>query len=83
MSDNPHQSFFDDAAMAWNEPELIETTRGLWPTAGLQRTTGLHEDDTAWSAWVEYRLDGELVHRSARTHLKQPAVAHGVAAAFA
>ena len=77
-----HQSHFDDAARAWNTPELIETSRGLLPTAGLARETGFYEDDAEWSAWVEYQLDGEIVHRSARTHKKQGAFCAGIQAAF-
>jgi hypothetical protein len=77
------QPVFDDATMTWSEPDVVETSRGLWPAAGLERSIGVHEDHYEWHAWVEYRLGDELVHRSARTHLKQGLPADGAAAAFA
>jgi hypothetical protein len=61
---------FDDATMTWSDPELVLTKRGLWPAAGLARVVSYEEDANEWSSAVEYRLDGELVHRSARTHVK-------------
>lgn len=40
----------------------------------LDRTWGGHENDNEIAVWVEYRLNGKLVHRSARVHLKKAAV---------
>lgn len=37
----------------------------------LLKTTGHDENDRETCDWVEYRLDGELVHRSVHVHLKQ------------
>lgn len=37
----------------------------------LVKLTGFDENDNETCNWVEYRLDGELVHRSAHVHLKQ------------
>lgn len=36
----------------------------------LVKKTGGHENDNEICDWVEYWLDGELVHRSANMHLK-------------
>lgn len=40
----------------------------------LQRRVGGHEDDNELAVWVEYRLNGRVVHRSAHVHLKKAAV---------
>jgi len=75
-----HEPTFDDSTRRWSEPELVETTRGLWPASGLERTVVEHEDENEWGSAVEYRLAGELVKRSVRLHLKKASVASGVAA---
>ena len=75
-----HQPIFDDSTLRWSEPELVLTSRGLWPAAGLERQAQCHEDAHEWCAWVEYRLGGELVHRSARTHVKAGVPAGAIAA---
>lgn len=77
-----HLPFFDDRAMEWSEPELVNTTRGLWPASGLQREVTFAEDENEWSTAVEYRLGGEIVHRSARTHVKAGIPADAAAASF-
>jgi hypothetical protein len=77
-----HQPVFDDATQTWSEPELVETTRGLWPAAGLKRVVTHDEDEHEWSSAVEYRLGDEIVHRSARTHIKQGLGVEGAAAAL-
>lgn len=43
----------------------------LMSEVGLQCRRGGHEDDNEIARWVEYRLDGVLVHRSAHVHLKK------------
>ena len=48
----------------------------------LQRTWGGHENENEIAVWVEYRLDGKLVHRSARVHLKKAAFSTAIAAAI-
>lgn len=40
------------------------------PEDSLEKRTGFHEDESHTADWVEYWLDGELVHRSAHVHLK-------------
>lgn len=42
--------------------------------SSLERRWGGHEDDNEIAVWVEYRLDGRVVHRSARVHLKKATV---------
>ena len=37
----------------------------------LEKHTGVDEDDRARAEWVEYWLNGELVHRSANIRLKK------------
>jgi len=73
---------FDDASQTWSEPELVETTRGLWPAAGLERVVTHQETESEWNSAVEYRLGDELVHRSARTHLKEGLRLEGGQVAF-
>lgn len=73
---------FSDADMAWSEPDVVQTSRGLWPAAGLTRSVTFFEDENEWSSAVEYRLGEIIVHRSARTHVKAPAPIGGEAATF-
>ena len=53
---------------------LIETTKGLMDEALLEKREGELDNDNERTHWVEYWLDGELVHRSAHVILK-PGVA--------
>jgi len=64
-----HQPRFNGAG--WDDPALVETVRGLWPACGLQRSDGAREDENELCRWVEYRLAGEVVHRSVHLTLKQ------------
>lgn len=50
--------------------KLIETTKGLIAESDLVRVLGGIENDEESTHWVEYYLNGELVHRSAHVHLK-------------
>lgn len=62
---------------------LIETTKGMLEEALLEKRTGGVDNDNELTTWVEYWLDGELVHRSAHVTLKKPATfCNGVAAAL-
>lgn len=49
----------------------ITTTKGLMDEALLEKREGLVDDDNERTTWVEYWLDGELVHRSVHVHLKK------------
>ena len=69
--------------VGWDDPALVETVRGLWPTCGLERLHGVAEDEIEIRHWVEYRLAGELLHRSVHLTLKQtPAFTEAAAAAL-
>jgi hypothetical protein len=46
----------------------------------LEKSEGMVENDNEHTTWVEYRLNGEVVHRSAHVMLKKPAVFADVAA---
>jgi hypothetical protein len=49
----------------------------------LEKREGTVDDENEFTTWVEYWLDGELVHRSAHVTLKKmPTFAGGVAASF-
>ena len=50
---------------------LITTTKGLMDEALLVKKTGEIDNEDARTTWTEYRLDGELVHRSAHVTLKK------------
>jgi hypothetical protein len=38
----------------------------------LEKREGSVDNDNEYTTWIEYWLDGELVHRSAHVTLKQP-----------
>lgn len=72
----------------WSDPPggLIDTfhegrTR-LMATAALQREAGSYSNDDESCWWVEYRLDGEIVHRSAHVRKKTGMFADGFQASF-
>jgi len=49
----------------------------------LEKREGTVDNDNELTTWVEYWLDGELVHRSAHVILKKmPTFAGGEAASF-
>ena len=49
---------------------MVNTTKGPMDTALLEKREGQLDNDNETTTWVEYRLDGELVHRSAAVILK-------------
>jgi hypothetical protein len=57
-------------------PAEVMTSRGLLPTADLDKTTGVLDNDNEFSCWVEYRARGEseIIHRSADVKLKKASV---------
>jgi cation transport regulator ChaC len=62
---------------------LVTTTKGEMDESLLEKREGTFEDDNELTTWVEYWLDGELVHRSAHVTLKKmPTFAGGEAASF-
>ena len=61
----------------------IFTTKGDMDEALLEKREGSLDNDNEFTTWVEYWLDGELVHRSAHVILKtMPSFAGGETASF-
>lgn len=50
---------------------LVTTTKGLMDESLLEKKEGVLDNDNEHTKWVEYWLDGELVHRSVHVHLKK------------
>lgn len=53
---------------------MITTTKGEMDEALLEKREGYIDNSNESTNWVEYWLDGELVHRSAHVHIKQTMV---------
>lgn len=68
-------------------PSLIDTVvegqPKLMPVQDLQRRVGWHDDPDETVNWIEYRLAGNVVHRSVAMQLKKAMFADGIAANFA
>lgn len=50
---------------------LITTTHGPLDDSLLEKLEGVLDNENEYTTWVEYRLAGELVHRSAHVTLKK------------
>lgn len=50
---------------------MITTTKGMMDEALLDKREGEVNNDHEHTRWVEYWLEGELVHRSVHVHLKE------------
>jgi hypothetical protein len=50
---------------------LITTTKGDMDDSLLEKRDGTVDNDNELTTWVEYWLEGELVHRSAHVTLKK------------
>jgi len=61
---------------------LVNTTKGEMDEALLEKREGNVDNDNEYTTWVEYWLDGELVHRSAHVQLKKSVVLSGSTASF-
>jgi hypothetical protein len=62
---------------------LVTTIHGEMDDSLLEKRTGEEDNERENIKWVEYWLDGELVHRSVDMILKQATVAgFAVAASF-
>jgi len=61
---------------------LITTTKGEMDESLLEKREGTIDNDNETTTWVEYWLDGELVHRSAHVALKQAPIIAVEAASF-
>lgn len=62
---------------------LVTTTKGEMDEALLEKKEGVVDNENEFTTWVEYWLDGELVHRSAHVTLKKMPPIGGEAAALA
>jgi len=62
---------------------MVLTTKGEMDESLLEKREGSVDNEIEMTTWVEYWLDGELVHRSAHVTLKKPVTFGGEAAAFA
>lgn len=61
---------------------LITTTKGEMDESLLEKREGTVDNDIELTTWVEYWLEGELVHRSAHVTLKTSPFSDMVAASF-
>jgi hypothetical protein len=50
---------------------LVTTTKGDMDASFLEKREGFVDNDNEYTTWVEYWLEGELVHRSAHVTLKR------------
>ena len=57
---------------------MITTTKGDMDESLLEKREGSVDNDTETTSWVEYWLDGELVHRSVHMTLKRSVFADGI-----
>lgn len=62
---------------------LVTTTKGEMDDSLLEKREGTIDNENELTTWVEYWLDGELVHRSAHVTLKKMPPIGGEAAALA
>jgi hypothetical protein len=53
---------------------IVTTTQGEMDDSLLDKREGIVDNDNENTTWVEYYLNGELVHRSAHVSLKRPLV---------
>ena len=53
---------------------IVTTTQGEMDDSLLNKKEGSVDNDNENTTWVEYYLNGELVHRSAHVSLKRPLV---------
>ena len=57
---------------------IVTTTKGDMDDSLLEKREGSLDNDTETTSWVEYWLDGEMVHRSVHMALKRSVFADGV-----
>lgn len=50
---------------------IVTTTKGEMDDSLLEKREGTFEDENELTTWVEYWLEGELVHRSAHVTIKR------------
>jgi hypothetical protein len=57
---------------------MVTTTKGEMDESLLEKREGSLDNDTETTSWVEYWLDGEMVHRSVHMVLKRSVFADGI-----
>ena len=57
---------------------IVNTTKGEMDDSLLEKREGSVENDTETTSWVEYWLNGEMVHRSVHMALKRSVFADGI-----
>ena len=57
---------------------IVTTTKGDMDESLLEKREGSVENDTETTSWVEYWLNGEMVHRSVHMALKRGVFADGI-----
>ena len=50
---------------------IVTTTKGDMDDSLLEKKEGSIDNENEYTTWLEYWLDGELVHRSAHVTLKK------------
>ena len=58
---------------------LVTTTKGEMDASLLEKREGTTDNDNETTSWVEYWLQGELVHRSVDMTLKRNVTGEAVA----
>jgi hypothetical protein len=58
---------------------LVTTTKGEMDDSLLEKREGTIDNDNETTSWVEYWLEGELVHRSVDMTLKRNVTGEAVA----
>ncbi len=61
---------------------MITTTKGEMDESLLEKREGTIDNENETTNWVEYWLEGELVHRSVHVQLKRTVVSFGETAEF-
>ena len=61
---------------------LVNTTKGEMDDSLLEKREGTVDNDNELTTWVEYWLEGELVHRSAHVTLKKTVTLTSSVASF-
>jgi hypothetical protein len=57
---------------------IVNTTKGEMDDSLLEKREGSLDNDTDTTSWVEYWLNGEMVHRSVHMALKRSVFADGI-----
>ena len=61
---------------------MVTTTKGEMDESLLEKREGSLDNDNETTTWVEYWLEGELVHRSAHVQLKKAVMLSSSVASF-